>query len=296
MGSRTININDIFFGSEQSKYAGIALFMTIIILCMIILFSSSRIPIGDRFVFVLFIMIISIPSILMSLFELTCIVTGGNMNTRWWCWLLAWVLSVIIIVYCVMIIISMLISMSEYDMANDRLDYSIEKNKMNKDDADMYAKQMIQHDKLSQSNKSQQNPVVYHTPLSNTNHTPPPVHVQPPTPPAHVQTFVQPSVQPSVQTFVQPSVQPSVQPQPPHYQEPKVTDLNNMPYPKMSSDIDGNDDKYMSYSTLNNVSTPPVMTQPQYKPISQPLVRNMQSSDSTPSFNGYDNSDNYSSY
>ncbi len=69
-----------------------------------------------------------------------------------------------------------------------------------------------------------------------------------------------------------------------------------MPYPKMSSDIDGNDDKYMSYSTLNNVSTPPVMTQPQYKPISQPLVRNMQSSDSTPSFNGYDNSDNYSSY
>ena len=79
----TINISDIFFGSEQSKYAGIALFMTIMILCVIILFSSSRIPIGDRFMFVLFILIISVPSILMSLFELTCIVTGGNLNTRW---------------------------------------------------------------------------------------------------------------------------------------------------------------------------------------------------------------------
>lgn len=287
MGSRTININDIFFGSEQSKYAGIALFMTIIILCMIILFSSSRIPIGDRFVFVLFIMIISIPSILMSLFELTCIVTGGNINTRWWCWLLAWVLSVIIIVYCVMIIISMLISMSEYDMANDRLDYSIEKNTMNKDDADMYAKQMIQHDKISQSNKSQQNPVVYHTPLSNTNHAP-----APPAPPVHVQSPAPVRVQPPAPVHVQPPVQS----QPPHYQEPKVTDLNNMPYPKMSSDIDGNDDKYMSYSSLNNSSMPSVMTQPQYKPTSQPLVRNMQSNDSTPSFNGYDNSDNYSSY
>jgi magnesium-transporting ATPase (P-type) len=143
MRTPTININDIFFGSEQSKYAGIALFMTILILCMIILFSSSRIPIGDRFIFVLFILIISVPSILMSLFELTCIVTGGNSTTRWWCWLLAWVLSVIIIVYCVMIIISMLISMSEYDMANDRLDYAIDKNKMNKEDADIYAKKLI---------------------------------------------------------------------------------------------------------------------------------------------------------
>jgi hypothetical protein len=69
-----------------------------------------------------------------------------------------------------------------------------------------------------------------------------------------------------------------------------------MPYPKMSSDIDGNDDKYMSYSSLNNGSMPPVMTQPQYKPISQPLVQNIPSNNSTPSFNGYDNSDNYSSY
>ena len=290
MGSRTININDIFFGSEQSKYAGIALFMTIIILCMIVLFSNSRIPIGDRFVFVLFILIISIPSILMSLFELTCIVTGGNMNTRWWCWLLAWVLSVIIIVYCVMIIISMLISMSEYDMANDRLDYSIEKNKMNKDDADMYAKQLISEDKkLQESNKNNQKPIVYQTPLSNNTHHPTP-DTHHPTPDTHHPT-------PNTHHHVQPSVNTSslngIQSQPPHYQEPKVTDLNNMPYPKMSSDIGGNDDIYMNYSSL----TDNTMTPHQNKHVPQkPLVSNMSSSDNTHSFNGYDNNDNYSSY
>jgi len=318
MGSRTININDIFFGSEQSKYAGIALFMTIIILCMIVLFSNSRIPIGDRFVFVLFILIISIPSILMSLFELTCIVTGGNMNTRWWCWLLAWVLSVIIIVYCVMIIISMLISMSEYDMANDRLDYSIEKNKMNKDDADMYAKQLISEDKkLQESNKNNQKPIVYQTPLSNNTHHPTPDTHHPtpdthhptpdthhptpdthhPTPDTHHPTPDTHHPTPNTHHHVQPSVNTSslngIQSQPPHYQEPKVTDLNNMPYPKMSSDIGGNDDIYMNYSSL----TDNTMTPHQNKHVPQkPLVSNMSSSDNTHSFNGYDNNDNYSSY
>ena len=315
MGSRTININDIFFGSEQSKYAGIALFMTIIILCMIVLFSNSRIPIGDRFVFVLFILIISIPSILMSLFELTCIVTGGNMNTRWWCWLLAWVLSVIIIVYCVMIIISMLISMSEYDMANDRLDYSIEKNKMNKDDADMYAKQLISEDKkLQESNKNNQKPIVYQTPLSNNTHHPTPDTHHPtpvthhptpvthhPTPNTHHPTPNTHHPTPVTHHHVQPSVNTSslngIQSQPPHYQEPKVTDLNNMPYPKMSSDIGGNDDIYMNYSSLNDNTMSTTMTPHQNKHVPQkPLVSNMTSSDNTHSFNGYDNNDNYSSY
>jgi len=281
MGSRTININDIFFGSEQSKYAGIALFMTIIILCMIVLFSNSRIPIGDRFVFVLFILIISIPSILMSLFELTCIVTGGNMNTRWWCWLLAWVLSVIIIVYCVMIIISMLISMSEYDMANDRLDYSIEKNKMNKDDADMYAKQLISEDKkLQESNKNNQKPIVYQTPLSNNTHHPTPV-THHPTPNTHHPTPVTHHPTPNT-----------------HHPTPNTHHPTpNMPYPKMSSDIGGNDDIYMNYSSLNDNTMSSTMTPHQNKHVPQkPLVSNMSSSDNTHSFNGYDNNDNYSSY
>jgi hypothetical protein len=129
-GSSTTNLSDVFLGSEQSKYAGIALFITILIICLAILFTSSKIPIEQRIVFVIFILIITVPSILMSLLELTCIVTGGNYNTRWWCWALAWVLSIIIIFYCIMIIISLFISMTNYDLANERIADDLENNKV----------------------------------------------------------------------------------------------------------------------------------------------------------------------
>lgn len=311
MGSRTININDIFFGSEQSKYAGIALFMTIMILCVIILFSSSRIPIGDRFMFVLFILIISVPSILMSLFELTCIVTGGNLNTRWWCWLLAWVLAVIIIVYCIMIIISMLISMSEYDMANDRLDYSAEKNKMGKDEANLYAKKIIIDDKISQRQESK--PAVYNTPLAAppsspatpspsmppTSPTAPPTSPTPPMAPA-------PSAGPVISTAHRTpsshnggqgmnSSMHGVNSQPPHYQGPKVGDVNSLPYPKSSAD-----DIYMNYAPLeggsagNPGAAMSMVQHPRPSPMMPPPSQ--QSNNSVSSFNGYDSSDNYSSY
>ena len=139
----TTNISDVFLGSEQSKYAGIALFITILIICLAVLFTSSKIPIEQRLVFVIFILIISIPSILMSLFELTCIVTGGNYNTRWWCWLLAWVLSVMIIFYCIMIIISLFISMSTYDLANERIADDSVKNDVDNSNANSYAKDLM---------------------------------------------------------------------------------------------------------------------------------------------------------
>ena len=323
MGSRTININDIFFGSEQSKYAGIALFMTIIILCVIILFSSSRIPIGDRFMFVLFILIISVPSILMSLFELTCIVTGGNINTRWWCWLLAWILAVIIIVYCVMIIISMLISMSEYDMANDRLDYTMEKNKMDKEEANLYAKNIIINNKMSEEHKESK-PVVYNTPLaaSPSPSSPSPASPSPSSPSPASPSPASPSpASPSPASPSPASPSPAMPPvsspspsspvistahrtpasnnamnsslhgvnsQPPHYQEPKVGDVNSLPYPKSSAD-----DIYMNYAPLEGVSagtSMPIVQLPRPTPPSQHLTN------SVSSFNGYDSTDNYSSY
>ena len=301
MGSRTININDIFFGSEQSKYAGIALFMTIMILCVIILFSSSRIPIGDRFMFVLFILIISVPSILMSLFELTCIVTGGNLNTRWWCWLLAWILAVIIIVYCIMIIISMLISMSEYDMANDRLDYSTEKNKMGKDEANLYAKKIIIDDKISQQQESK--PVVYNTPLASSSPASSPAPS--PAPSSIPSPIPTPSAGPSGPVISTAHRTPSshngqamnssmhgVNSQPPHYQEPKVGDVNSLPYPKSSTN-----DIYTNYAPLEGGSAAPVMTMPQYhKPSPMMPPPSNKSTNSVSSFNGYDSTDNYSSY
>ena len=141
------SISDVFLGSEQSKYAGIALFITILIICLSILFTSSKIPIEQRLVFVLFVLILTIPSILMSLLELTCIVTGGNYNTRWWCWALAWVLAIMIIFYCVMIIISLFLSMTSYDLANERISEDIANSKVDattdNTNANNYAKSLM---------------------------------------------------------------------------------------------------------------------------------------------------------
>jgi hypothetical protein len=163
----------VFLGSDQSKYAGIALFITILIICLAVLFTSSKIPIEQRLVFVIFILIISIPSILMSLFELTCIVTGGNYNTRWWCWLLAWVLSVIIIFYCIMIIISLFISMSTYDLANERIADDSVKSDVNNLNANSYAKDLM--------NSYEKGEGVLHTEQSE--QTPMQQQYQPPVPP-----------------------------------------------------------------------------------------------------------------
>jgi len=141
--STTTNLSDVFLGSEQSKYAGVALFITILIICLSILFTSSKISIDQRIIFVIFILIITIPSILMSLFELTCIVSGGNYNTRWWCWLLAWVLAIMIIFYCIAIIISLFLSMSSYDLANERITEDIRSKNIDSADANNYAKDIM---------------------------------------------------------------------------------------------------------------------------------------------------------
>ena len=223
--STITNFSDVFLGSEQSKYAGVALFITILIICISILLTSSKIAIEQRILFVLFILIISIPSILMTLFELTCIVTGGNYNTRWWCWLLAWVLSIIIIFYCIMIIISLFISMTSYDMANERISDDMINNKVDNTsdnlNANNYAKnimttyeddvttskQMSQYQQSSQSRQQpppqrQQPSMQYQEPPQqrqeppSQRQEPPPTRsqqYQPPMPPREQQPFPQQS-------------------------------------------------------------------------------------------------------
>jgi hypothetical protein len=182
--STTTNLSDVFLGSEQSKYAGVALFITILIICLSILFTSSKIAIEQRIIFVIFILIISVPSILMSLFELTCIVTGGNYNTRWWCWLLAWVLSIIIIFYCIAIIISLFLSMSSYDLANERITDDL-RNNIEKEDANDYAKDIMksnEQDLKTTELQPQQPPMPQQPPVPQQYQPPVPNQSQPPMP------------------------------------------------------------------------------------------------------------------
>lgn len=231
----TTNLSDVFLGSEQSKYAGIALFITILIICLSILFTSSKIPIEQRLLFVIFIIIISIPSILMSLFELTCIVTGGNYNTRWWCWLLAWVLAVMIIIYCIMIIISLFISMSNYDLANERISEDIATNSVDNAKANTYAKNIMnsyEQDKQSAHTRHEMQEQMQ----SSQQQQPP--QQQPPQSPQQQQ-------QPPAQQY-QPPVPPQTQ-----YSFPQQSQHMNVNY---NNGSDASDGSYTGFDTTDNLS------------------------------------------
>lgn len=124
----------------------------------------------------------------MSLFELTCIVTGGNYNTRWWCWALAWVLAIMIIFYCVMIIISLFISMTNYDMANERITEDIANNKVDDTtdniNANNYAKNIMNTYEQDLNNQSQ---------YSRNSSSMPSQEYQPPVPPTQQPSIPQQS-------------------------------------------------------------------------------------------------------
>lgn len=96
---------DIFTGSAQSRYAGLAIIMAVIVVSLVILFGKDNIPFSQKFSFVLLIFLISLPSILLSLFQLTCLVKGtGTNNQRWWCGTYAWIVSAILIIYCILLV------------------------------------------------------------------------------------------------------------------------------------------------------------------------------------------------
>jgi len=141
---------DIFFGTPQSKFAAYAIFIAIIAISLSILFTSTDISFGNRFLVVLFIILLSIPSILLTLFELTCIVTGGNKKVNWWCWYFGWLIAGFLVIYSVIIIISILISMFSYNNAMDRIKNT--EHRVSKEEANDYAKTIIVKEQIIREN------------------------------------------------------------------------------------------------------------------------------------------------
>lgn len=108
------NFINIFIGTSQSKYAFIAILLAIVITLCVILFDSS-ISINNALLLTCIILLISLPGIVLSLLQLTCIVTGsGNKLQRWWCSAYAWVLTGIIIYYAACVIIASIFGKTLY--------------------------------------------------------------------------------------------------------------------------------------------------------------------------------------
>lgn len=111
----------VIVGSTQSKYAAWAIALTILVLCISVLVMQTDVPIGKRLLGVLFMILITVPGVVLSLIELTCLVTGGSWKTNWWCWLLAWVIAIIVIVWCFVIIGTTFNSIFTYSSASKKI-------------------------------------------------------------------------------------------------------------------------------------------------------------------------------
>jgi len=102
---------DIFLGVPQSKYAGIAILVSLAAVGLAILFGKEKVSIAQKLVVIGLLFLLSLPAMLVTLFQLTCIVTGtGFKNQRWWCGGYAWLVSALIIVYSVLLIVMTILS------------------------------------------------------------------------------------------------------------------------------------------------------------------------------------------
>ena len=139
-----MSLFDVFFGTTQSQYSAYAILAAIVAICLTVLFSKTDMTYGNRFLLILFILLSQIPFIFLVLFEITCIVTGGNKDERWWCWLFAWVIAVFIIIYCILIIIISLSSLITYNNAIDKVDIVETKERMTIENSNDYAMQLME--------------------------------------------------------------------------------------------------------------------------------------------------------
>lgn len=95
---------DIFVGVPQSKYAGAALLMSLIAVSIAVLVGRDEFPLSQKFAFVLLIFLVSLPGLLMTLFQLTCLVTGSKNGKAWWCGVYSWIVSILLIIYSILLV------------------------------------------------------------------------------------------------------------------------------------------------------------------------------------------------
>jgi len=114
-----MSLGDIFVGAPQSKLAGIFILLTIAFVAIYILAGKEKIAFSQKIAVVLLLVLLSLPTILLTLFQITCVVTGAGfrdaktgIHSKWWCNVYAWIVSVILIAYCIMLVVVATMSFS----------------------------------------------------------------------------------------------------------------------------------------------------------------------------------------
>jgi hypothetical protein len=135
---------NIFFGSTQSQVTAYAILAAIIAICITVLLTKTDMGVGDKFLLIFFVILTLVPGVFLILFEITCMVTGGSKDKRWWCWLYAWVIAVFVVIYCILVVIISFSSLFTYNNAMENVELNEAKNKMSPQDSNDYAKALIQ--------------------------------------------------------------------------------------------------------------------------------------------------------
>lgn len=102
---------DAFIGPIQSKYSAVAIFSALIIVCIAILFGKSKMTFGQKLGAATMLFLVSLPSILYVLFQLTCIVTGSGEETPW-CGIYAWIIVGFTILYAILVVVIAMMSLT----------------------------------------------------------------------------------------------------------------------------------------------------------------------------------------
>jgi hypothetical protein len=123
-----MGLQEIFIGVPQSKYAALAVVVAVLAVSVSILFGKDSMPISQKLGAILLLVLVSIPGVLYSLFQLTCLVTGAGVNNkRWWCSLYAWLISALLIVYSVLLITVAILSIfTGMNINKQTKEYSVE--------------------------------------------------------------------------------------------------------------------------------------------------------------------------
>ena len=98
---------DIFIGVPQSKYAGLAIVVAMLSVAVAMLMGKDSVPMGQKFIAILMMFLVALPGLLLSLFQLTCLVTGsgkGTGNKTWWCGAYAWIGTILSFLYALVIV------------------------------------------------------------------------------------------------------------------------------------------------------------------------------------------------
>jgi len=119
-----MSLRSIFASVPQSKLAGITILLTLVVISIFILAGKDKISFGQKVAIVLLLILLALPTILLTLFQINCVVTGAGMsNQRWWCSLYAWIVAALIVLYCVMLVIVSITSFAQGEnlLAKDAL-------------------------------------------------------------------------------------------------------------------------------------------------------------------------------